>query len=132
MPEFARQLLAKELKEWTLAQGEQMLGNGVQQLDCTTHLQNIPQLSCRTDDAVRDHWNRLQESSSGQQAATAEQWPPKQGAKTQAQRWAAAKVRKETELRRFRAPWRPDKRETVATTRTHSTLNRPGREAWSP
>ena len=62
MPELVQRLLAEELKEWTLAQGER-LGNSVHQLDCATRLASLAQLPCRTDDAVRNHWNRLQASS---------------------------------------------------------------------
>ena len=83
VPEFVQQL-----KEWTLAQGER-LGNGVQQLDDTTGLDILAQLPDRSDDAVCSHWNRLQESSNGHLAATAEQSPPKQDAVIQAQRWVA-------------------------------------------
>ena len=65
VPEFVRRLLAEELKEWTLAQGE-MPSNGVKgevQLDYMTRLASLAQLPCRTDDAVCNHWNRLQEPS---------------------------------------------------------------------
>ena len=88
VPEFVQRLLAEELKERTLAQGE-LLGNGVQQLDDTTGLDILAQLPDRSDDAVCSHWNRLQESSNGHLAATAEQSPPKQDAVIQAQRWVA-------------------------------------------
>ena len=61
MPELVQRLLAEELKEWTLAQGER-LGNSVHQLDYATRLASLAQLPCRTDDAVRNHWNRVQAS----------------------------------------------------------------------
>ena len=45
VPEFVQRLLAEELKEWTLAQGE-LLGNDVQQLDYTTRLETLARLPC--------------------------------------------------------------------------------------
>ena len=88
VPEFVRRLLAEELKEWTLAQGE-MPSNGVKgemQLDYMARLETLAQLPCRTDDAVCNHWNRLQEPST-----EPEQWRrPQQDARSQAQRWVSA------------------------------------------
>ena len=87
VPEFVQRLLAEELKEWTLAQGES-LSSGVQsdmQLDYAARLQTLAQLPCRADDAVRNDCNRLQEPST-----EPEQWPPQQDVRSQAQTWAAA------------------------------------------
>ena len=89
VPDFVQRLLAEELKEWTLAQGER-LGNSAQQLDYATRLKTLAQLPCGFDDPVHNHWNRPQEFSNNHRAATAEPWPPQQGARTQAQRWEAA------------------------------------------
>lgn len=81
VPEFVKRLLAAELKEWTLAQGE-LLSQGVHAVqgdigialqDYAARLEILGRLPCRADDASPNHSDRLQEPRTG-----AEQWPPPQ------------------------------------------------------
>ena len=73
VPEFVQRLLAAELKEWTLAQGE-LLSRGVHSVpgdigialqDYAARLEILGRLPCRADDAAPNHSGRPQEPSTG-------------------------------------------------------------------
>ena len=73
VPEFVQRLLAAELKEWTLAQGE-LLSRGVHTVsgdigialqDYAARLEILGRLPCRADDAAPNHSGRPQAPSTG-------------------------------------------------------------------